>query len=381
MPCGFTPDQVPEGKQWWEKSTETVEQCPRDTWNNHDRCIWHVRQKHKQEDEIQQAINSESSDHIDFAYLEEASLSNVDFKRINFRSGNFAGTNFENAQFGSADYSGSFFEESNLSAKDLYDSRFHNCNFERADLSETELELVEFNESNLRMADLERIKCFQTNFRDANLEGAVLTNSLVTEASFENAKLLDVVFDNAKISEDTFDKVCYYEIKKEWANAASVYRTLMTLSRANSITNLARTFYFRQKQCRRRNYRKNAGIRSVDQLKNTGAWIRAEGSRFTTGYGHRPGRVMFTWGAMIVIWTFGYVQINGVERNGVTVEPKTFAGLMDYLYFSVSTFTPLGSNNLQPTGTWSQIFAMSETLLGAFFIALLVYVLGRRITW
>lgn len=381
MSCEFTPDSISKGKQWWKEPTDTSEPCPRDTWDNSDRCIWHTREQNKTEREIQQAIVDESEDSIDFAYLEDADVKGVDFQGINFRSANFAGVNFDQAEFGGANYFGSSFETVDLSGKDLYASTFHYCNFEQADLSEAELELVEFNHSNLRRANLERIKCSQTKFTKTNLEGAILTGSLLTQASFEDAKLLDAVIDNAKISERTFDKTCYYEKEKEWRNAANVYRSLTTLTRENSIPQLARKFYFQQKQCQRRNFRSKGGIRSIEQIQNTIAWIRAEGARFLTGYGDRPGRVIASWGLLIIGWTFVFIRIEGIERDGVTIEPNTYGNLIDYLYFSISTFTPLGNNNLQPASTFAQILAMSEALVGALFIALLVFVLGRRITW
>ncbi|MFB6187333.1 MAG: pentapeptide repeat-containing protein, partial [Halobacteriaceae archaeon] len=269
------------------------------------------------------AIEDESEDSIDFAYLEDAHVSGVDFQDINFRSAGFAGVDFGQAEFGGADYSGSTFENANLSDKDLYGSTFHHCNFERADLSEAELELVEFNGSNLRRAKLERIKCSQTNFAGTNLEGAILTSSLLTEARFENARLRNAVLDNAKISERTFDDTCCYEDEERWADAASVYRALMALSRENSIPQLARMFYFRHKQCRRHQYRQEAGLRSLNQLRNSAAWLRAEGSRFITGYGDRPKRVIVTSGLFIVISALGYIGLEGIQQNGNPVTPNT----------------------------------------------------------
>ena len=380
MACGFVPNDVPDAEQWWEDTPETSDPCPRDT-KGEDRCFWHTRKKCKRAEDTQIAINEESNDTVDFAYLEEANLSDNDFKNINFRSANFAGVNFGQVDFGSANYTGSSFENSDLSNKDLYGSVFHNCNFERADLSESELELVQFEGSNLRRANLERIKCSQTNFADTNLEGAILTGSLLTDASFENARLQDAILENSKISSQTFDKECWYEEQEKWENATSVYRSLTTLCRENSISGLARTFYFKQKQCQRRDYRQKAGICSIERIQNLGAWVREEGARWISGYGDRPLRVIATWGTLILIWTYGYIKIRGVEYGGEPVPPTTRSNIIDYLYYSVSTFTPLGSNNFQPTSTLSQILSISEALFGALFVALLVYVLGRRITW
>lgn len=381
MPCGFTPEDVPNGRQWWEKSTGTSEPCPRDTRNNSGRCIWHTYKQNKQEEDIQQAIEDESEDFIDFAYLEDAHASGVDFKDINFRSASFAGVNFDKVEFGGADYSGSTFENADLSDKDLYGSTFHHCNFERADLSEAELELVEFNGSNLRRAKIERIKCSQTNFAGANLEGAILTSSLLSEARFENARLRNAVLDNAKISEETFNETWSYEDEGRWDDAASVYRALMTLARENTIPQLARTFYFRHKQCRRHQYRQEAGLCSLNQLRNSAAWLRAEGSRFVIGYGDRPIRVIVTSGLIIVISAFGYIRLEGIQQNGSPVIPNTCQSIFDYLYFSAITFITLGYSDFQTVGTLSKILVMGEALLGALFMALLVFVLGRRITW
>jgi hypothetical protein len=48
------------------------------------------------------------------------------------------------------------------------------------------------------------------------------------------------------------------------------------------------------------------------------------------------------------------------------------------LYFSIITFTTIGYGDLYPTGTLSKTLVGIESLAGAIFIALFIFVLGRQ---
>ncbi|PSQ20149.1 potassium transporter Kef, partial [Halobacteriales archaeon QS_8_65_32] len=50
------------------------------------------------------------------------------------------------------------------------------------------------------------------------------------------------------------------------------------------------------------------------------------------------------------------------------------------LYFSVVTFTTLGYGDSSPTGGLARLLASAEAVSDAFFAALFVFTLGRRVT-
>ncbi|MDH5406821.1 MAG: potassium channel family protein [Candidatus Aminicenantes bacterium] len=52
---------------------------------------------------------------------------------------------------------------------------------------------------------------------------------------------------------------------------------------------------------------------------------------------------------------------------------------MDYLYFSIVTFTTLGYGDIRPLpAPWARMVASGEAFIGAFMIALFVWTLARR---
>ena len=63
-------------------------------------------------------------------------------------------------------------------------------------------------------------------------------------------------------------------------------------------------------------------------------------------------------------------------------ELGTMAGLDEVLlniYFSVITFSTIGYGDLSPAGPWSRLLVGIESIAGALLLALLIFVLGRRV--
>ena len=51
--------------------------------------------------------------------------------------------------------------------------------------------------------------------------------------------------------------------------------------------------------------------------------------------------------------------------------------VVDAVYFSAVTFTTLGYGDFRPE-SWARAVAMAEAMLGAFFMAVLVFAFGRQ---
>jgi Ion channel. len=63
-------------------------------------------------------------------------------------------------------------------------------------------------------------------------------------------------------------------------------------------------------------------------------------------------------------------------------ELATAAGWSDILlngYFSIITFSTIGYGDLSPHGPVSRVLVAVESLAGAVLVALLIFVLGRRV--
>jgi voltage-gated potassium channel Kch len=58
--------------------------------------------------------------------------------------------------------------------------------------------------------------------------------------------------------------------------------------------------------------------------------------------------------------------------------PEGITSIGHTLYFSLVTFTTLGYGDVQPIGTTARLLASIESFLGALLLALVVFVIGRR---
>lgn len=113
---------------------------------------------------------------------------------------------------------------------------------------------------------------------------------------------------------------------------------------------------------------------------------------WTCGYGERLRRIFTASATVIVIWALVYTFLprTAKQTSGLTIEglDSTLAlltpdGMFIFaknLYFSLVTFTTLGYGDVQPVGTVSRVLAGTEAFIGAILIALVVFVLGRRIS-
>ncbi|WP_255151691.1 pentapeptide repeat-containing protein [Halorarius halobius] len=110
------------------------------------------------------------------------------------------------------------------------------------------------------------------------------------------------------------------------------------------------------------------------------------------GYGERLWRVIAASVGVILAWAlvFSMLPREAKRASGLTIEglsepaavftPAGIEVLGKNLYFSLVTFTTLGYGDVQPIGTVARVLAGIEAFLGAILIALVVFVLGRRVS-
>lgn len=114
-------------------------------------------------------------------------------------------------------------------------------------------------------------------------------------------------------------------------------------------------------------------------------WFKLALARWTTYHGESPWRLGIFSGGIIGISTLLYpfygLQISTGHGESYRVAYDTSTSLCTTLgkslYFSITSFVYPGYGNIQPVGA-AEYLAITETLLGAIVIALLVFVLGRR---
>jgi len=111
----------------------------------------------------------------------------------------------------------------------------------------------------------------------------------------------------------------------------------------------------------------------------------------TCGYGERLWRVIYISVVIVLAWglfytvltkgTEGAVSSSGLDSPLELLSSSGFVMLGKNIYFSIVTFTTLGYGDVRPVGTVARALAGVESFLGALLLALVVFVLGRRVAW
>ena len=160
---------------------------------------------------------------------------------------------------------------------------------------------------------------------------------------------------------------------------------------------VAAQFFVQEMKYRRaKNYRfvrdsdQDLGVRFV----SAGKWLGNYLLHQSCGYGERLWRVVYASAVVVVGWSFMYATLTegtSGDAAGLTTEgldslsqlatPEGADIMVKNLYFSIVTFTTLGYGDIQPVGTLSRFLAGLESFLGALLVALVVFVLGRRVSW
>ena len=338
--------------------------CWRPTWREDEYCIWHAEDGSKPV-EAYEELAPKSGERLDGAVVRELSINGTDW--------------FENCTVVGAE----------LEAVDMRDSSLVG-----ADLRESSLEEVDARRSDLTGVDLE-----DASISICDLRNGTLDNARFDQAVFSNVRIdRSTSFGQSLIYEQRLDESTELEVSRSCAQAAIwSYREIQNLHENNALAFEARHYYLKEKDIRRR---------LAWSIGNYGRAIRAEASRWITGYGMSPWRVVGTAIVVIVVSALLYPTTGGLEE---TVAPGGISGdgsttgnqttitwsienpestpryvlvfvFFRSLYFSVVTFTTLGYGDISPVGDAARTIAGLEALLGQLLVALLVFVLSRRIS-
>ena len=343
--CGFVYEVSPTG----ELGSAC---CLRPTWEDHERCVWHAETFGKPRDALE-TQQPEPGERIDGAKLLGVSLAGVEWLR-----------------------------ETVLVGATFDDAILHDTDFTNADI---------------RRAAFENTEAVDATFDGANLEDAIFRNADLRGASFNAARLYRTVFTDTRINQETdFGEELIYEetaatsddreeMLTESESAIWIYQTLQGLLETNAMPGRSLTYYLREMDLRRR---------TAWQTGNYLAALRLEGSRWIMRYGSSPWRVITTSVVLMVLCAVLYPLTGGVQEVGVdraitySVEDPSQTPLwwlvtvfFTSLYFSAITFATLGYGDIQPVGPWARAIAGLESLVGSMLMALLVFVLTRRMRW
>lgn len=323
--------------------------CWRPVYKDSNRCIWHADLEHKsiRELEIDKPLPGERLDGANFRGL---SLYGVSF----FSDCVLVGADFTNTDIRNTDFSGADLRKSSLA-----DSTANNASFAGANMEDTII-----TDTDLRGADL----------TDARLDQATLSSSRIDQ---------DTTFGDEVIYESDLRETDHAAERRDLLEAATrTYRTLEDLAQENTFYGQASGYYRKSKDIRRQYNWTSENYVSA---------FLAELSRWFTGYGNRPLRVIYTSLGVILLWGFLYPAVGALRHTNQSVVYTLTTGgslsleyiihvIIKSVFFSAVTFTTLGYGNIYPVGTSGEYLASIEALLGSVLMALLVGVLTRS-TW
>lgn len=159
-----------------------------------------------------------------------------------------------------------------------------------------------------------------------------------------------------------------------------VYRRLETLHEENALSEEARQFHISKEEAERALYWERGEY---------GPWGVKTLMWYLTRHGESVKRVLMWWGTVILTAGLLFSIGGGVTDSdgpphAITSlgELGTIAGLKDILwnlYFSIITFSTIMDGGLAPVGPWTRVVVAGESITGALLVALLVFVLGRRV--
>jgi len=354
-------DAVPAERCGYEYSVSTLHDigdscCWRPTWDDQDRCVWHATDVAKFRDDFASQA-PDGPERLDGAQIDTVDLDGVDW--------------FEDCSLIGAEFRHVDLREGSLAGADLRESTLDNVDARRTDLSRVNVEDASIRTCDLRGAD----------FRHARFDQTVLSNVRINR---------DTTFGDAVVYEEELDADADAATFEENAQAAVwAYREIHNIHENNALPYEARQYYLEEKDVRRRlawkeGHRKRA--------------LMAEGTRWFTGYGMSPWRVLATAGVIIVASALLYPITGGlvetVSGGGGESESITWSiddpesapryilveAFFKSLYFSIVTFTTLGYGDIRPVGDFARTLAGVEALLGQLLVAVLVFVLTRRIS-
>jgi len=298
-------------------------------------------------------------------------------KSENFLTANFLIATFEkDAHFkeatfeGVAHFSGAIFKKyANFKkVKFLDEANFTTTTFEYMfDLSPEENQLLDF------------------RYIDVCRRGLIRAD--VTNALFYNAYIENINFYNCEWPETIFEELNpnYFPMELTNKDLEEIYRNLKRDFQAHGDQENAGWAFYREMEMKR--------FRAIKE----GNWKQRLWLcvlKKSCGYGEKPQNVIFCSLAIIVFFAFLFYFTDLEIKN--YIKHRKFHKILGILFkfslsmkdrlnyftfcffFSMSSFTTLGSSYVKSKGKWTHRGSALESLIGAFFIALFIYVFARK---
>lgn len=353
-----------------------------------------LKEAHLEEAQLRDA--SLSGANLRYASLENAYAWRLDLSDSILREAKLINADLREVNLGSADIRKANFTGADLSNGDLDEVKADNAIFVKADLSESTLERGDCEGANFEEAILVR-----ANFQGTDLVRANLSNSYLFGVSFDGARISSMtkLVGDGTVGDFSINDRCRYDpdvppYKPEQSLALDDERRektgesleIIQLRRARStywrLEKLARQNGFPKLQSKMFQRRQEMGRKLVKRQGQMKEWLFAETQRFLFVYGESFKRVIAMSGGSIILFWMLALGTGSIEtKSGTLVNAgnvmESPGMIWDGLYHSIMVFFT-GGSPLVPINTLGEVLVALESMLGPIFVALLIFVLGRR---
>ena len=232
---------------------------------------------------------------------------------------------------------------------------------------------------------------FRTNLSRSNLQGSNLSGARLWRADFSGAMLLFADLKEARLNwtnltgakglkKESFNEKLTIEEKKDSLAFKESYLTVKNYFIQSGRYDDASWAAFKERTleritlCNAVKKKGITGLRYRSWWKTLGKWFASKIFNMLCGYGEKPLYAVRASAVIVIFFSIIFYVFKWIQSY-----PMEKLHFLDYLYFSIVTFTTLGYGDIRPmAASLARIFAGMEAFIGAFMIALFVWTLARR---
>lgn len=219
--------------------------CYRETFEDTDRCVWHVNPDEVDEKPIDalhavrtsseiREQNSPSLELLDGAKLPGVELNDsISLERMVLREADLTAAHLNKTKLTDTHLWGADLTDASLRGSDLTNTHLKKVDFTDADLQNADLSSAFVQMVNLNGATLQNADLSSTYLWTADLTGAYLQNTNLTGANLEGADLTDVNLEGANLTDAYLGKADFTKANIKEVNLTDAYLDKADLTKAN----------------------------------------------------------------------------------------------------------------------------------------------------
>lgn len=189
----------------FESETESSIACWRETWQDHDRCVWHTQKSGKPVSALIEARTARR-ERLDGAVLQDVEFTNnISFEHCVLDNADFRGSTLDNISFNNASLQGALFGGFDKPSP-ITQSPEHprTGTITSIDETYTQIKEADFCDSNLDMADFSDVQFCRVSFKNASARDTDFSRVTLIETrlppNLEDATLQQIDFAGADLS-------------------------------------------------------------------------------------------------------------------------------------------------------------------------------------